>query len=190
MCRSDFAIQLLEEILKWQLKAIEMPTLQQPFPWCQMYEISGKELEFIDHIPYVATIPFANYRLYPDPEEHNLVAQALEALLKYQSSAGWWPCWAKTKKPSIEATAFAIHALANFKPRGWKIAASSAQNWLWSVQEKSGCWYEPAAPDPVYLTTLVMDAIELSNNGNRVTYNCKYHPTHHPCAEDDPNFWY
>jgi nucleoside phosphorylase len=188
MCRSDFAIQLLEKALKWQLEALEIPEYQQPFPWRRMYPV-GK-YEFIDHIPYAATIPFVNHRLYPGSAGNKLVGQALEALLKYQSPDGWWPCWTDSKGPSIEATAFAIHALATFKPRGWKIAASSAQNWLWSVQEKSGCWSDPVAPDPVYLTALVMDAIELSNNGDRVTYNCKYHPTHHPCADDDPHYDY
>jgi len=190
MCRSDFATQLLEKALKWQLEASEIPEYQQPFPWRRMCEIPGEKYEFIDHIPYAATIPFANHRLYSNSDGNKLVGQALEALLKYQSPDGWWPCWTDSKEPSIEATAFAIHALATFKPRGWKIAASSARNWLWSVQEKSGCWSDPVAPDPVYLTALVMDAIELSNNGDRVTYNCKYHPTHHPCAEDDPHYVY
>lgn len=190
MCRSDFAIQLLENALKWQLEAIEILEYQQPFPWRQMCEIPGGKYEFIDHIPYAATIPFANFRLCSDSIKNELVGQALEALLKYQSTEGWWPCWINSKKPSIEATAFAIHALATCKPRGWKIAASSAQTWLWSVQEKSGCWYEPGAPDTVYLTTLVMDAIELSNNRDRVTYNCNYLRTQHPRAEDDPHYRY
>lgn len=190
MCRSDFAIQLMGKPLAGHLDAIEIPQYNETYPWrTPREEPEGGAVTDV-HIPYAATIPFATHRLYSYSERNELVGQALETLLKYQSPDGWWPCWAEMKKPSIEATAFALHALASFKPRGWKIAVSSAQKWLWSVQEKSGCWSDPGAPDDVYLTVLVMDAIELSNNGDRVTYNCNYHPAHHPCAEDDPHYDY
>ncbi len=39
-----------------------------------------------------------------------------------------------------------------------------------SQQNRDGHWTDPSAPDPVYLTVLVLDAIELANGGTSITF--------------------
>jgi len=57
-----------------------------------------------------------------------------------------------------------------YKPTGWKLAVYAARDWLVSVQDKSGCWIDYYCPDSVYLTVLVLDAIELAEERTKITF--------------------
>ena len=55
-----------------------------------------------------------------------------------------------------------MHALALAKPLGWQIMMAGAKDWLLQQQTQDGYWAESGTPDPVYLTVLVLDAINLA----------------------------
>lgn len=63
----------------------------------------------------------------------------------------------------------AMHALVVGKPNGWDEAVHKAADWLWTQQTGFGCWLQPGV-DPVYLTVLVLDAIELAGGGDCLTW--------------------
>jgi len=168
MCRSNYAIRLMRKALERALDAIEIPDSNQKYPWLNRYP--REDFRIVDHIPHASSIVFANLRIRSDQPSSDLVQQALGTLLKEQDEDGAWRCWADDRYPSVEASAMSLHAITMGKPRGWKRAAAKAAEWLWSVQEKSGCWADPAAPDPIYLTVLVLDALELAQGGFQVTF--------------------
>lgn len=168
MCRSDYAIELMPKALNRMLEAIELPDHRQTRPWRRWRWTSPPRS--VDHFSYAASIVFANRRIRSPQSNDTLVAQASEALLRHQGTKGCWRCWMDDDEPSIETTAMAIHALAMERPRGWKVAVSAAEDWLWSVQDKSGCWIDFDCPDSVYLTVLVLDALELAKGGTTVTF--------------------
>ena len=176
MCRSDYAIGLMEGTLERILEGIEICTYrQQLFPWRILREtgIENQPLISVDYVPYASTIVFANARLRGDKWYSDLVRQALETIQKYQDEHGAWRCWVDHQRPSVEATAMALHAIAIGRPRGWERVGRQARDWLWSVQDHSGCWTDPGCPDSVYLTVLVLDALELANGGSRVTFSLR-----------------
>ncbi|MBU0493536.1 MAG: CHAT domain-containing protein [Chloroflexi bacterium] len=169
MCRSDYAIQLMRKAFNRMLEAIELSEPRQPYPW-RRWTWGEDTPRAIDHFTYAASIVFANERLCPHHSDTELVDRALEALLKHQDTVGYWRCWADNPEPAMDTTAMVIHALAMKRPRGWELAASAARDWLWSVQDRSGCWVDSGCPDSVYLTVLVLDALELAGGGSRVTF--------------------
>lgn len=176
MSRSDYAIELMGGALDRALEAIEVPSHDQRYPWRVLREWNADgEREYceVDHLPYASTVVFAHIRLRPDGYDSDLVQQAAEALLKGQTPDGAWSCWADDKQPLVEATAMCIHALALAKPRGWERSTARAREWLWSRQERSGCWVDPAAPDPVYLSALVLDALDLSQGKRSLTFGTR-----------------
>jgi hypothetical protein len=166
MCRSDYAIELMPKALDRILETIELPDHRQTYPWRRWRWTSPPRPT--DHFSYVASIVFANERIRSSHSNDKL---ASEALLKHQDTKGYWCCWAEDKEPAIDTTAMAVHALATRRPRGWKYAVSAARNWLWSVQDKSGCWIDFGCPDSVYLTVLVLDALELAAGRAKVTFD-------------------
>jgi hypothetical protein len=170
MCRSDYAIQLMHKALDRLLHSIELPDHDQPYPW-QRWDEEGP-YKIVDNLSYAASIVFGAERLrpYASSTELELVSQAVEVLLTHQDIQGFWRCWADDKGPDIYTTAMAIHALALKRPRGWELAASPARDWLWSVQDESGCWIEFGC-DSVHLTVLVLDALELAAGGTKVTFD-------------------
>jgi hypothetical protein len=72
---------------------------------------------------------------------------------------------------SIAATAMALHALRLSSIDDWDQFAVPAQDWLLSQQHEDGYWRESGSPDPVWLTVLVLDALELCAGGSRLTFN-------------------
>ena len=168
MCRSDYAIRLMHKALIRILEGVEIPEYRQPYPWRQL--ILSKPLRAVDHLACAASIVFANEQIRPHHSETEIVGQALSMLQKHQNTEGAWPCWSDDEKPSVQTTAMVTHALAVKKPRGWEIATSAAVDWLWSVQDRVGYWTGPGSPDSVYLTVLVLDALELAKGGSKVTF--------------------
>jgi hypothetical protein len=165
MCRSDYALELMPRALNRILEAIEIPDNQQTYPW-RRWRIQDPPPGPFDHFSYAASLVFANERLQVAHSKTDLLNQASEALLKNQALEGYWCCWADDEEPSIQTTAMAIHALALRRPRGWELAVAAARDWLWSVQDISGAWVEFDCPQSLYLTVLVLDALELARGGH------------------------
>jgi hypothetical protein len=173
MCRSNYALKLLGRTLERALEAIEQPLDNEVNPWrvLRQWDLKGERgLVSVDHFPYACTIVFANCRLRPTQCDANLVQQAAQAILNAQDEAGAWRCWADSILPSVETTAMCVHALALVRPRGWERAVAKAAEWLWTKQERSGCWIFRASPDPAYLSVLVLDALDLVAGKADVTF--------------------
>ena len=174
MSRSNYAIELMGRALDRALEAIELPLHDEPYPWRVLREWNANgERAYcsVDHLPYASAIVFANLRLRSGQCNENLVQQATQAILKAQDEDGAWRCWADAKHPSVEPSAMCLHALALTQPRGWESAAARAAEWLWSKQERSGCWVDRSSPDPVFLTVLVLDALGLVEGRQGVTFD-------------------
>jgi hypothetical protein len=169
ICRSNYAIELMHRSLVHNLEALEYPEPRQIYPW-RRWNWETEPPQGIDHLAYAASVVFANQRLCSKHPNAELVDQALETLLGLQNPDGSWNYWADDERPSIQTTAMAIHALALTKPRGWELAVGTAKDWLLSVQDRAGCWGDAGCPDQIYLTVLVLDALELANGGARVTF--------------------
>lgn len=173
MCRSDYAIELMGKALERALEAIEVSQHDDLRPWRVLREwgpAGAKKWSSVDHLPYACSVVFANWRLRPTQRGSPLVQQAAQTILKTQDENGAWPCWADMKSPSVEATAMCVHSLAAARPRGWERAAAKAEEYLWVNQERSGCWLDPGSPDPVYLSVLVLDAIDLREGRGACTF--------------------
>ncbi len=173
MCRSDYAIQLMGKALERTLDALEIPQHDDNHPWRVLRQRGPKgdrNWSSVDHLPYACSLVFSNWRLRPGQLGKPLVQQAVQTMLKTQDEAGAWRCWADMNIPSVEATAMSIHALAIARPRGWERVAAKAAEYLWRMQERSGCWIDQRAPDPVYLSVLVLDAIDLVEGRGPYTF--------------------
>jgi hypothetical protein len=169
LVRSEYAIRLMRVTLTRMLESIEICDTGQKYPWCRWKWT--KPPHAVENFAYAATIIFANDRIRGTHFNVEIVDPALDLLLRYQGAEGAWRGWANIPKPSIETTAMVVHALAMKKPRGWELAVSAAREWLLSVQTRSGCWVDLGSPDGVYLTVLVLDALELAGGGVKVTFS-------------------
>lgn len=168
MCRSEFGIQLNIKALKLMLDAIVIPEETGEDPWRRRFwRIDPPRL--VENFAYAAIIAFVDKILLSPNNNTPLVEKALNLLLKHQENSGGWKCWSTDDDVSIEITAMVIHTLVLTKPRGWEIAVSRAKDWLLSIQDRSGYWYDEGCPDVVYLTVLVLDAIELASGGYKTT---------------------
>ena len=189
LCRSDCAIELMGQALERALEAIEMPIDNEPYPWRVLQETEGPEgrrLQPVPHLAYASSIVFCNHRLRSSQRDSQLVNEAVKAVLREQSANGAWPCWGNAGRPSIGVTAMCLHALSLGKPRGWDRAAVKAVEWLWSVQKREGYWSQAGQPDAVYLTVLVLDAIDLASAKRSVTFRLAKLDEDDGSPPDDP----
>lgn len=155
------------------LEAIELSLHDNIYPWRVLRQWGPKEendWSSVDHLPYASAIVFANRRLRPQECSEDLVQQAAQTILNAQDEAGAWRCWADSKLPSVEPTAMCVHALALARPRGWERAVAKSAEWLWGRQERSGCWIDRTSPDPVYLSVLVLDALDMAAGKEKLTF--------------------
>jgi len=80
-----------------------------------------------------------------------------------------------TNSQMYRLTAMAVHALAMRKPKGWdwqflRHAVGFGQFRTYQM------WIELDCPDSVYLTVLVLDALELAAGGTKVTFDLRCPP--------------
>ncbi len=175
MCRSDYAIELMRGTLEIALETIKISEYGAPFPWRDIrisLESLKKKQEYVigDVIPYAASVIFCHIRLHTIKKNEKLLNEAIELIQKSQKLDGSWGFYSDSES-NIEVTAMALHAISIAQPRGWIHSAQTACDWLWSKQNASGYWEEEASSDPVHLTVLVLDAIELANEGTHVTFS-------------------
>ena len=157
MCRSDYALELMPKALKSELDRISISGVPAGRPW-EDAEAAPRGTSLGSNIVCASAIVFAEHRLSHDS---GWAADAIKAVQSHYEN-GAWPTWTKDPEPSVEATAIAMHALALAKPLGWQIMMAGAKDWLLQQQTQDGYWAESGTPDPVYLTVLVLDAINLA----------------------------
>lgn len=68
----------------------------------------------------------------------------------------------------------ALYALRLAGVDDWRHFADPAREWLWTQQQPDGYWLEKGTPDPVWLTVIVLDAIELASDGTNVTFTLEF----------------
>ena len=92
-----------------------------------------------------------------------MLEESLKTLMQQQSRDGGWAYSQRMRnKLSVLSTAIAIHALAALKPTGWQEIVGRAVAWLKKVQYDFGFWSDIHFKNHVYLTVLVLDAINLA----------------------------
>lgn len=171
MCRSRYAISLMPKVLSRALEVLEISSDDERCPWTFRREYDPARTPPVDHTPFVSTIIFANHMLRSPGTEGGLIAQATDALQRHQLEGGGWPCWATSNaEPEVESTAMAMHAIALQKPNGFQRILDAGREYLLAQQDRGGHWSDPAAPDSVYLTVLVLDALELAAGGASLTF--------------------
>jgi hypothetical protein len=153
MARSDYALNLMPEVLAMHLRAISLETSDRD-PW--VFETdSARNID----IAYASALVFSHYRLNPAESASAQVHHAVDAICRYQDeSSGPWPDLtldSGRSKGSVESTAMALHALALARPAGWPRISQDARLWLWSVQKASGFWRERGTPGDAFLSVLV-----------------------------------
>jgi len=177
MCRSDYAIELMRGTLEIALETIKVSEHDEPFPWrvtrISLESFKKKKQEYVvgDVIPYAASVIFCHIRLHAIKQNEKLLNEAIELIQKSQKLDGSWGFYSGSESGNIEATAMALHAISMAKPRGWMHSAQIACDWLWSKQSVSGYWGEEVSAEPVYLSVLVLDAIELASGGKNFTFS-------------------
>jgi len=168
MCRSDYAVTLMHATLKRARDNLKLLDYGQPSPWTFDFAVRKPAAE---HIPAAASLVFSNLILQPNKINDALVLAAISTLQKQQNEDGSWPFWAaENEEPSIEATAMAMHAIALSRPSGHERMLSLGREYLLGHQNRSGHWDDRGSSDVVYLTVLVLDAIELANGGTSLTF--------------------
>lgn len=120
----------------------------------------------VSQLGCVSAVVFANALLRPGATGQNeLLASATRELIRFQdSSTGAWPTLSEGERLSIETTAMAVHALATLKPKGYERVVRKAAEWLRS-QQRDAHWSSDEGVDPIWLTVLVLDALELASVG-------------------------
>jgi hypothetical protein len=159
MCRSDYAVKDMPNVLQRALNTIAVQRVNRRPPWQdESYDEVLRKLTISDSIPCASAIVFAEHRLHC---ESGFKDEALAAIQGHFDNYSW-PKWTCKPSPSIEATAMAMHALGVARPRGWELMMAGARSWLMTKQHEDGFWHERGAPDLVYLTVLVLDALSLA----------------------------
>jgi len=176
LCRSSVALNNRPEMVNAFLWALLRGKPNPARPWeivqhrpKRAYE-DECEGEIVKSAAIAASVAFAAVRGVTD--DITMGQQAQKFLIKQQSESGAWPRIGIDLKDidSVLNTAMVVHALSLAKPRvrGINKALERAHTWLYKEQASDGCWVEYGV-DSVYLTVLVLDAIELAAGGDTVT---------------------
>jgi hypothetical protein len=177
LCRSSVALSKMPGAVNALLRALHREKALPARPW----EITkhhpdepsedGYTGEAVKSAAIATSVAFAAIRCAAD--DITIGQQAQKFLIRQQGKSGAWPRIGAYLEDldSILNTAMAVHALSLAKPRphGTTKALERARAWLYKKQlARDGCWVEDGV-DSVYLTVLVLDAIELAAGGDTVT---------------------
>lgn len=169
--RADYAIRTMGDGLRVALDAAETMPSYRKDPWLPSRVETDMNLGCA--VPTAASIVFAHKRLSKDRGSSDLINRGIDSLRNaFDHGIGAWPSYSgEADKMSIGATAMALHALRLSSNDDWDQFAVPARDWLLSQQHEDGYWREGGSPDPVWLTVLVLDALELCAGGSRLTFN-------------------
>jgi TIR domain len=169
--RADRAIRTMGDGLKIALDAAETGSGIRKDPW--LPSPVETRMESGTAVLTAASIVFAHKRIVKEAKTSELIARGIDALRKsFNHEIGAWPRFSNDdSKMSVSATAMALHALRLASIEDWSHFAAPAANWLRSQQDEDGYWSENGSPDVVWLTVLVLDALELASGGTKVTFD-------------------
>jgi hypothetical protein len=160
-CRSDLALSEMRDALVLGLQSLEALSAQRD-PWWWPEPGCANQV--------AASIAFASARL--GRSSSTLCEKAIYELRRhFDHRRGAWASFSnKAETLSVETTAMALHALRSAEVDDWEYFSSPASQWLWDQQNVDGYWVERGAPDVVWLTVLVLDALELAAGGSKLTF--------------------
>ena len=176
LCRSGVALNEMPEAARAFLWALLRRKPSSARPWEIVLHhpdepaAGGYAGEVVKSVAIAAAVAFATVRNVTD--DATMAQQAQGVLVRRQAESGAWPRIGPYLEDvdSVLNTAMAMHALslAESWPRGAKKALERALGWVHGQQHADGYWAEGGV-DPVYLTVLVLDAIQLATGGDTVT---------------------
>lgn len=173
LSRSGYAIELMGPTLIRALDVVSVTTNFRRQPWIYGHDKRRKdgfrEYVFDEDLAYASALAWCTKRLSPNTGG-DLVDSAVGSLAKHQLETGAWAYSTASDEPSIEATALAIHAIRTAGHPRSEAMISDAAAWLLKQQDQAGYWSEESSQNPVYLTVLVLDALELALNGRQTTF--------------------
>jgi hypothetical protein len=176
LCRSSVALSKMpgavNALLRVLLRGKSIPT--RPWEIIRHHPdepaVDGYEGDTVKSVAIAASVAFVAVRGAAD--DITMGQQAQKFLIRQQGTSGAWPRIGAYLEDldSVLNTAMAVHplSLANPRPRGTAKTLEKAGDWLHQKQTADGCWVEDGV-DSVYLTVLVLDAIELATGGDMVT---------------------
>ena len=119
-----------------------------------------------------ATFLFGTFRIENSYVGHDVMENVANFLLRSQEQVGaWWDNRPNMRTGGVYQAAMAIHALCTAKPEGYNRSVNMAKNWIISQQHGDGYWEDHFVPCRTFLTVLVLDALELANGGQQVTFS-------------------
>lgn len=146
----------------------------QPWKTVQMSADVPRTISAKDSIGIASSLLLHKYHYNYDDVPEAMARGAEILLLTEQQDSGAWQRSDDShgRIASVLCTAMAVHALWGANPADWQDAAQRGARWLQKNQRPSGEWAESGA-DPVFLTVLVLDAIELANGSGIVTFKVR-----------------
>ena len=183
LCRCDSALESMSATLSRLLEVSQLSRgFAEPFWYYPAPDDFPNKVQYFQH---AANVLFAGHRLCKSGIDHETRDEALSMLIREQKSSGAWEAYTGNGE-DVESTAAVVHALALWKPTGWRLAATRAAEWLWLQQAESGEWRTTHSARDVYLTVLVLDAIDLANGETRLTFGLAKDSLHQPANADIP----
>jgi len=164
MCRSTYAITLMSGTLRRAFDVVSVRSTFRRQPWIfghdKRLEDGTREFIYEEDLAYASALAWCSKRL-AITEDVDLIRRAIDTLAKHQLESGGWAYSSGSEEPSIEVTALAIHAIAAVgHPRSEDLIGNAVE-WLTKQQDQAGYWSEDSSPNPVHLSVLVLDALEI-----------------------------
>lgn len=147
-------------------------------------------------VTLISAYIFGAYRLPCGDIDSSYLDKSIQCLLDSQLDCGLWgydqtlPDSEEDDSPSlgdfvnsqkhVVLVAMAIHALFLTKPFGGKGCLEKAAGWLLEQQQADGGWYHLGNPKysyQVHTTVMVLDALELAEGGDQLTFKISDTPT-------------
>ena len=165
--RSDLALNYLKDQLSKYLFACQV-WLQNT---SQRNEYSDDPVFHVAKMAISAIYLFGAYRLNVNDYDKDLLANAASYLQTHQLPDSSFIIEANHLWVSLELNAMVIHSLWISEAFGWKRTNQRAFDWIIDQLDIYGVWYEFRFCKTGYLTGLLLDVIELIEEGENVTFS-------------------
>jgi hypothetical protein len=173
MCRSGFAVSMMEYGMVQLLDAMENSGSVPEQPWIRRHQDKLQPLDSTEEprcsMKFAASMAFASLRVRSDPGM--VTTSAVQVLVEHQDEDGVWALWEGQDEPDMLTTLMAVHVLCLAQPRGWKGVVKKATKWISSHQDDRGRWRASrhSVPNECYLTVLALDALALARGDDCTT---------------------
>jgi hypothetical protein len=166
--RSDYAIRNMRHILESAILKLQ-EYLGSVFKWGE-FSINEGGRYFVDALASAVYI-FGAYTINSQVIDAELMKRALAFLLKNQQSCGaWWDDSGQPNMAGVYQAVITVLALHLVKPDGYQGYINRAFLWIKQQQTDYGYWRDSFTPKGLFLSILVLDAIELTDDGTQATF--------------------